>query len=81
MDLLQSYRKAKETCSSTAQAVPSGQVEPEDEEAGMFESLVSIIWRQDVADKGPVQGQEHDPATAQASSARKEDPAHSTAQA
>ena len=78
VDLLQSYSNAKESGSSTAQAAPSDQANPEDEEENIFESLVSATWKQDIAGKGPVEA--HDPAsTAQASSARTEDLTHSAA--
>ena len=79
MDLLQSYSQAKESCSLAAQTGPSSQTNPEDDEENIFESLLAVTWKQDVTGKGPAQGQDPDPATAQASTVRTEDPARSAA--
>ena len=68
VDLLQSYIQ-------TAQVASSSQADPEN----IFKSLVAVTWKQDIAGKGLAKGQEHDPTTAQASSTRIEDPAHSSA--
>ena len=82
VDLLQNnskVQKAKASCSSTANTASASQANPEGEEANIFESLVSMTWKKDVAGKEPAD-QEHDPATtAQASTARTKDPAPSTA--
>ena len=51
VDLLQSSGKAKESCSSAAQAGPSGKSNPASEEEDIFESLLAVTWKPDVAGK------------------------------